>query len=251
MTADRQRFSFTFNLMNFRWVKYVVLLLFTVIGSKSFSQELGCWNSLNVNFHNGNKWNLSSEAQLRSLSFYKNYNYYEFKGIIGYKIISNLQTALVLGQYNTYSTGKTFQQPILAKEFRIALQLGLKNSLGKFDIDHRYRIEKRFYSTGAQGIRIRYRAGLSVPIDKNKRSTLSLSNEFLIAKNPGAKIFVDKNRINIGFTRKINNILSLQLGYLSQYDSRSVDEPGRNFFVYSVFLNLSKINLNKSNHVEN
>ena len=233
------------------WLKFVILLLFIASKTKSFSQELGCWNSLNVNLHNGNKWSLSSEAQLRSLSFYKNYNYYELKGIIGYKIISNLQTALVLGQYNTYSTGKTFQQPMLAKEFRVALQLGLKNSLGKYEIDHRYRIEKRFYSTGAQGIRIRYRVGLSVPIDKEKRSTLSLSNEFLIAKNPGAKIFYDKNRINIGFTRKINNILSLQLGYLSQYDSRSVDEPGKNFFVYSMFLNLSKINLNKSNHVEN
>jgi hypothetical protein len=233
------------------WVRSVVLIILTASKTKLFSQELGCWNSLNVNFYSGEKWSFSSEAQLRSLSFYKNFNYYEYKGIIGYKLIPNLQTSLVIGQYTTYSTGKTFQDPILAKEIRIALQLGLKNSLGKFEVDHRYRIEKRYYSTGAQGIRIRYRIGLSVPLDKKKLTSFSLSNEFLIAIRSGSAIIYDKNRINIAVTRKINKILSMQLGFLSQYDSKSVDEPGRNFLVCSMFLNLTKINLGKSNHVEN
>jgi hypothetical protein len=232
--------------------KYLIINLLLLVSLKGYSQSMGCWNSLNLNFYSGKKWSFSSEAQLRSLSFYKNYNYHEYKGIIGYKLIPGLQTSLVVGKYTTYSLGKNFQSPKLADEFRVALQLGLKNNLGKVEVDHRYRIEKRYYSTGAQGIRIRYRLGLSLPIDKEKLTSLSLSNEFLIAINSGSAIILyDKNRINFGITRKLSNILSMQVGYLSQYDSKSADEPGRNFLVYTLFLNLSKLNLSKSTHTEN
>lgn len=216
------------------------------------SQSLGCWNSFNLNFDNGKKWSFASEVQLRSLQFYKNYNYNEYKGIIGYKLIPNLQTSLVFGRYTTFGNGKTFQNPKLAEEFRLAIQLGLKNSFGNVQVDHRYRIEKRYYTSGAKGIRVRYRVGLTLPLDEKKLNNLILSNEFLIAVNSGNSILrYDKNRIYIGVARKINNTVSMQLGYLNQFDSKSADEPGNNFFVYSLSLNLSKLSLNKSHHPEN
>jgi hypothetical protein len=228
------------------------LFLILNLPLQSFSQSLGCWNSLNISFGDFKKWTFSSELQLRSLQFYKNYNYHEYKGVIGYKFIPNLQTSLVFGRYTTFGSGKTFQNPKLAEEFRVALQLGLKNSIGIVNIDHRYRIEKRYYTSGARGIRVRYRAGLSTPLDKKKLTTLSFSNEFLIAINSGSSIIrYDKNRINIGVTRKLSNIVSMQVGYLSQYDSKSADEPGNNFFVYSLFLNMSKLAVHKAHHSEN
>lgn len=238
--------------MCIKLLKFSVISIFFILPLKNFSQSLGCWNSFNLSYDNGKKWSFSSEAQLRSLDFYKNFNYQEYKGIVSYKLIPNLQTSLVLGRYTTYSSGKTFNTPKLAEEFRVALQLGLKNNFGKVQVDHRYRFEKRYYTSGARGIRVRYRLGLSLPLDEKKINTLSFSNEFLIAINSGSSIIrYDKNRINIGLTRKLNNTVSMQLGYLSQYDSKSADEPGNNFFVYSVFLNLSKLNLNKSHHSEN
>jgi hypothetical protein len=163
-----------------------------------------------------------------------------------------LQTSLVLGRYTTFSKGKTFQSPLLAEEFRVAVQLGLKNSIGKVQVDHRYRFEKRYYTNGNRGIRVRYRVGLSIPLDEKKLTTLSASNETLIAINSGSAIIrYDKNRINIGLTRKLTNTVSMQLGYLNQYDSKSADEPGNSFFVYSLFLNLSKVSIHKSQHAEN
>jgi hypothetical protein len=233
-------------------LKFLVLFMFIAIPSKHFGQALGCWNSFNINYDNGKKWSFASELQLRSLQFYKNYNYHEYKGIIGYKLIPNLQTSLVFGRYTTFGSGKTFQNPKLAEEFRLALQLGLKNTIGKFQVDHRYRFEKRYYTSGARGIRIRYRAGLSVPLDEKKRTSFSLSNEFLLAINAGSSIIrFDKNRINLGVTRKLSNMVSMQVGYLSQYDSKSADEPGNNFFVYSLFLNMSRLAINKPQHSEN
>jgi hypothetical protein len=233
-------------------LKLLVVLVFISLPIKDFGQALGCWNSLNISYDNGKKWSFSSEAQLRSLQFYKNYNYHEYKGIVGYKLIPSLQTSLVFGRYTTFGSGKTFQNPKLAEEFRLALQLGLKNTIGKFQIDHRYRFEKRYYTSGARGIRIRYRAGLSVPLDDKKLTSFSLSNEFLLAINAGSSIIrFDKNRINLGLTRKLSSMVSMQVGYLSQYDSKSADEPGNNFFVYSLFLNMSKFAVHKTHHSEN
>ena len=232
--------------------KKLILITLVVLPFNLCAQSLGCWNSFNLSFDNGKKWSFASEIQLRSLQFYKNYNYHEYKGIIGYKLIPNLQTSLVFGRYTTFGSGKTFQNPKLAEEFRVALQLGLKNTIGKFLVDHRYRFEKRYYTSGARGIRIRYRAGLSVPLDEKKLTSFSLSNEFLLAINAGSSIIrFDKNRINLGLTRKLSSMVSMQVGYLSQYDSKSADEPGNNFFVYSLFLNMSKLAVHKTHHSEN
>ena len=232
--------------------KKLILITLVVLPFNLCAQSLGCWNSFNLSFDNGKKWSFASEIQLRSLQFYKNYNYHEYKGIIGYKLIPNLQTSLVFGRYTTFGSGKTFQNPKLAEEFRVALQLGLKNTIGKFLVDHRYRFEKRYYTSGARGIRIRYRAGLSVPLDEKKLTSFSLSNEFLLAINAGSSIIrFDKNRINLGLTRKLSSMVSMQVGYLSQYDSKSADEPGNNFFVYSLFLNMSKLAVHRTHHSEN
>ena len=217
-----------------------------------FSQSLGCWNTLNLSYDNGKKWAFSSELQLRSLQFYKNYNYNEYKGIVTYKIMPNLQTSVVLGRYTTYGNGKTFQNPKLAEEFRAAIQVGLRNTLGKVQVDHRYRFEKRFYTSGNRASRIRYRVGLSVFLDKANKTTLGVSNEFLIAITERSKVIrYDKNRVSIGVTRKLNDMVSMQVGFLNQYDSKSLDEPGNNFFVYSLFLNLSKLNFHQHLHVDN
>ena len=238
--------------MFWRIIKSGLFVVLIANSSQLFAQSLGCWNTLNLSFDNGKKWSYAAEFQLRSLQFYKNYNYNEYKGIVNYKILPNLQTSMVIGRYTTFGQGKTFQNPKLAEEFRLAFQLGLKNSIGQVQVDHRYRFEKRYYTSGARGIRLRYRVGLSLPVDKKKLTNLNFSNEFLVAVKTGASLAkFDKNRLAFSVTQKLNNTVSMQLGYLSQYDSKSADEPGNNFFVYSVFLNLSKLNSNRLHHSDN
>lgn len=238
--------------MYFQRFKQTLLFLFIINPLSIFSQSLGCWNTLNLNYDNGKKWSFSTEFQLRSLQFYKNYNYNEYKGFVTYKIMPNLQASIVLGRYTTYGNGKTFQNPKLAEEFRAALQVGLRNTLGKVQVDHRYRFEKRFYTSGIRASRIRYRVGLSIPLDKTKKTSLGLSNEFLIAITQKSKVIrYDKNRVSIAVTRKLTDMVSMQVGYLNQYDSKSVDEPGNKFFVYSLFLNLSKLNFHQHLNADN
>lgn len=44
--------------------------------------DLGSWNILNLKYNVNDKWSVFGEAQLRSLKFYTNFHYYEYKRII-------------------------------------------------------------------------------------------------------------------------------------------------------------------------
>ncbi len=67
--------------------KFRYLLLLT--GFLGFSQnDIGSWNTTNFNFKINNKWQVFAESQLRSLKFYDDFHYYEFKGGATYKIKS-------------------------------------------------------------------------------------------------------------------------------------------------------------------
>ena len=77
-------------------LKLLVVLVFISLPIKHFGQALGCWNSLNISYDNGKKWSFSSEAQLRFLQFYKNYNYHEYKGIVGYKLIPIIRAQMTI-----------------------------------------------------------------------------------------------------------------------------------------------------------
>ena len=62
--------------------------------------ELGSWNILNLSYQLNEKWSFFGEAQLRSLKFYSDFHYYEYKGAVNYKIAKNDIVSFV-NFYNT------------------------------------------------------------------------------------------------------------------------------------------------------
>lgn len=58
---------------------------FSVIGAFTQNVDLGSWNVLNLKYNVNEKWSMFTEAQLRSLKFYNNFHYYEYKGGFNYK----------------------------------------------------------------------------------------------------------------------------------------------------------------------
>jgi len=133
------------------------------------SNDLGSWNILNIKYSLNNKWSAFGESQLRSLKFYDDFHYYEFKGGIDFKANSNLKLTLGAGSYQTYKEGGDFVLPKNNNELRIWPQLVLSQSLGKINIEQRYRTEFRFTSNGYRN-RFRYRLALSYPFGKEKES---------------------------------------------------------------------------------
>jgi len=202
------------------------------------SNDLGSWNILNVKYSINNKWSAFGESQLRSLKFYDDFHYYEFKGGIDFKANSNLKLTLGAGSYQTYKEGGDFVLPKNNNELRLWPQLVLSQSLGKINIEQRYRTEFRLTSNGYRN-RFRYRLALSYPFGKEKESfkpfQFGISNEIFFTDN---EPYFERNRLLVAFSYKPSKRTTIQIGYLKQFDYKINDETGRDFLQIGYYIEL-------------
>jgi hypothetical protein len=218
----------------------ILLIAFTSTRQAAFSQEknnLGSWNILNVTMKINPKWSVFSEGQIRSLSFYDEFHYYELKTGLTYKIKPNFSVTTGIGDYNTYSEGGNFELPIQNNEIRTWAQVNLKNPFDYIVFEHRYRAEQRFTSNGFRN-RFRYRLSTAIPLQGKKIEPktfyLSAWNEiFFTDKEP----FFERNRLFIGGGYEFSENLAIQTGYIYQFDYKINDETGRDFFNIALLYN--------------
>lgn len=212
-------------------MKKLVCILFLFVVCKSVAQDgLGSWNILNVTMKVNTKWSVFTEGQIRSLSFYDNFHYYEIKGGVNYKIKPNFSITTGIGDYNTYSLKGNFQTPMLNNEIRTWVQVNLKNPFDYIIFEHRYRAEQRFTTNGYRN-RFRYRLSAVIPLQGKKIEPrtfyLSAWNEIFFTDN---EPFFERNRLFIGGGYEFSESLAIQTGYIHQFDYKINDEIGRDFF---------------------
>lgn len=200
----------------------------------------GSWNILNLRYTHNDKISFFGEAQLRSLQFYNQFHYYEYKGGMNYKANKSITLTLGMGSYQTYREGGNFVKPKNNDEFRIWPQVNLHHSINRFTIEHRYRMELRWTSNGYRN-RFRYRAAVSYPFGKASAGfrpfQVSASNElFFSDREP----YFERNRAQLSLNYKPAKNTTLQLGYLHQFDYRINDETGRDFLVVGFFFELMR-----------
>ncbi len=226
----------------------ITAIMILVSINTAFTQnfDLGSWNILNLKYNYNEKWSVFGETQLRSLKFYNNFHYYEFKGGINYKVQKNVQLTLGAGSYQTYKEGGDFVLPKNNNEFRVWPQVVLFQSLGNLKIEQRYRAELRWTSNGYRN-RFRYRLGASYPFGKERNEykpyQISASNElFFTDKEP----YFERNRLLFAFNYKPSKTTTLQIGYLHQFDYKINDETGRDFLVVGFYYELFRKLTSKS-----
>jgi long-subunit fatty acid transport protein len=208
----------------------VVGLCFSVNTISAQNFDLGSWNILNIKYNHDDKWSFFGEAQLRSLKFYSNFHYFEYKGGINYKVLKNVRLTLGSGSYQTYKEGGDFVLPKNNDEFRLWPQVVLIQSIGRLKVEQRYRSEFRFTSNGYRN-RFRYRLGFSYAFGKERQDykpfQVSASNEiFFTNKEP----YFERNRFLLAFNYNSSKSTTIQIGYLHQFDYKINDETGRDFF---------------------
>jgi len=225
----------------------LTLFLFSFLNtlqSQNFQNQLGSWNIINVKLTVNNKWSLFLEPQLRSLSFYNQFHYFEIKGGATYNLNSNFALTAGIGSYNTYSEGGNFKIPLKQQEVRTFVQLVMRQRLEVINFEHRYRAEQRFTNNGYHN-RFRYRLNTVVPINNRKvvpnTFYAAVWNEIFFTNLPP---YFERNRFFIGGGYEVNEHLSFQSGYVHQFDYKINDETGRDFFQISILLNF---NLKKNN----
>lgn len=217
-------------------------------GTIAQTSDLGSWNILNLKHTHTDKLSFFGETQLRSLKFYNNYHYYEYKGGIDYKVHKNVKLTLGAGSYQTYKEGGNFVLPKNNDEFRIWPQVILFQSVGQLKIEQRYRAELRWTSNGYRN-RFRYRLGVSYPFGKERNEfkpyKISVSNElFFTDKEP----YFERNRLLFAFNYKASKSTTLQIGYLHQFDYKINDETGRDFLVVGFYYDIFRKIISKQDN---
>jgi hypothetical protein len=200
--------------------------------------ELGSWNILNLKYSINDKLSFFGESQLRSLKFYDNFHYYEYKAGVNYKIYDNFKLTLGAGSYQTFQEGGNFVTPKNNDEFRIWPQATLFQTIGTVKVEQRYRLEFRNTSKGFRN-RFRYRLGLSLPFGEEtsgyKPFLIGASNEIFFTDN---EPYFERNRMLYALNYKPTKATTIQVGYLHQFDYKINDEIGRDFLQLGFFIEL-------------
>jgi hypothetical protein len=224
---------------------FTLLVLLSLIQSKSYGQqsEIGNWFIYFGNQKINKRWNWWNEVQYRNYNFIGDLQSLVLRTGLGYNLTENNNNVL-LGYAFVYSTPyiagtneKTSQVVNTIYE-----QFITRQSFGRVFIQHRFRVEERFFPTEF-AMRFRYFLSFNVPINKEIIAPevvyLSAYNEiFLRAETP---VF-DQDRIYGAIGYAISNYLRLEIGLMGQ-----LFENGNRLQFQFVFMNNIPFTKNQTN----
>jgi hypothetical protein len=216
-----------------------VIVWHLLLGCSYFAQaQTGTWNVLSFKTSLNQKWGAFAEGQIRSLKFYDDFHYHEFKGGVSYAFDKNFSFAVATGKYDTYLSGGDFVTPKSSDEVRLFEQMTMSQTLTRVKFEHRYRAEQRFTKFGYRN-RFRYRFQMVIPINRNKVEPkswfINTSGEIFFRDTPQ---YFERLRAFVGTGYQFTTTHTLMIGYMHQFDYRLVDEIGKNFLYVSFLFDL-------------
>lgn len=161
------------------------------------------------------RWGGYIELQSRSNKFFNEFFYYETKGGISYDIANNYTALLGTGRYVTDENDLGLTPN---SEFRMWEQMTVNSFLDRVKFEHRYRAEQRWVN-GIYRNRFRYRLNMVIPLNNKKvvPGTFFIGIFDEVFFNNKAPHF-ERNRFSAGLGYQFDKSLSLQLGWLNQYN---------------------------------
>jgi hypothetical protein len=198
---------------------FAILLSTIGLAQNTGEDEWGAWYMYFGTNKISEKLSIHSEAQLRLYETTANFNQLLLRTGLNYHINPEAIVTLGYGYIATDGTFEEFPNEIDSKENRIFQQLILKNKVGEFLFEHRYRLEQRFIDFGETTDtqhRARYRLQVTLP----------LTNTFFV--NVYDEVFLNlqdeifgQNRLYAAIGVRITENSSLQLGYLKNHFNRA------------------------------
>ncbi|WP_080779668.1 DUF2490 domain-containing protein [Chryseobacterium phocaeense] len=200
--------------------KVFTKLLYTVLSLGSITalaqkNDLGAWYMYFGNNKISKKLNWHNEIQYRNFDAVGDLEQLLIRTGIGYDLSENNNNVLL-------GYGFILSQPYVNGEkkenieHRIFQQFITKQKFGRFNLQHRYRLEERFLQDDFR-MRFRYMIGLNIPITNKemlpKSLYASVYNEiFLHFDSP---VF-DRNRVYGALGYVINKNMRIEAGYMNQ-----------------------------------
>jgi hypothetical protein len=233
----------------------ISFILFFFISTQSilFGQQKDVVNSNQQWFQYYNqtklsdKWTLLVDGGFRWKEGFQESSQFIVRAAMGYSLTSNIQISSGLAHLGFYSSDK-----ISKVEFRPYQEITVKNKFNKIDLNHRYRVEERFFKSVDNGViqspntfnfRFRYSLMLSIPLFQlskekpEKVFILNIGDEIFV--NAGSDIVdnvFDQNRFIISPTFKLSDQLSISSTWNSQFASTST--PSRYTYTNVIWLQI-------------
>ena len=166
------------------------------------------------------RWGGFAEVQARTNGVLHDYFYNELKAGGSYDIDPNFTVFVAGGRYSTADYRDLDAGP-LNVEKRLWEQLTLTQYSHRLKIEHRYRVEQRWFTfrDGSTEFRQRFRYRLNgfLPLNSKKieAGTVFLSAYDEIFLNPKGPVF-ERNRLYGGVGYQFNQHLVVQVGYVNQ-----------------------------------
>ena len=203
-----------------RYLIWALLLFSLFANSQNSNNNVGSWAILFNQTKLRNNWSLHNEIQYRSYSLSPNTEQILLRVGVNFHLSKNAIITAGYGWITNYKDDGGIIKNQLVDEQRLWQQISLKDSYGRFFIEHRYRIEQRWIDNKINPEyknRIRYLLRLSIPFN-NKQ--ISKNTVFFTAYN---ELFVnltnqpfDRNRLYGALGFQFNDFTNLQIGYLAQ-----------------------------------
>lgn len=215
---------------------FLFLLLFFLQKVDAQNTPLGSFTTLNAEYHFDSTWSVFADPEVRALSIYNRFYYYELKGGVTYTLNKYIAFSLGGGSYNTYRGGTEFENYHTRKDFRIWEQIKIKQPLSFLIIDHRVRIEEVLNKTF--DINARYRLQAKIPLNNKKLSAktfyTSVYDEVFFSS---IIIHFSRNRVYGGFGYIFSKTTTLEGGWVLQSDYSNIFTRNKNYLYTSLGFN--------------
>lgn len=212
--------------------KFLVVALFListlVMSQDNGDDKLGSWHMYFGTNKVSDKLSIHTEAQLRYFENGKNFNQILLRTGLNYHINPNAIATIGYGHITTDGTFEDFDNEVDAIEHRIFEQFILKNTVGSFKFEHRYRLEQRFIHKGDKADvnyskinehRARYRLQVTLPL--TDIFFLNFYDEIFL--NLQSNVY-GQNRLYAALGINVTDNLSVQAGYLkNHFPTRNYD----------------------------
>ena len=200
------------------FIGFILLIITPVLNAQVTGEdEWGAWymyfgtNKISENL------SIHTEAQFRFYETTGNFNQLLLRTGLNYHFKPNAIATLGYGYIGTDVTYLEFPNETDLKEHRIFQQFILKNKVGEFLFEHRYRLEQRFLDFGDATDtqhRARYRLQLTLPL--TDIFFLNFYDEVFL--NLQDSVF-GQNRLYAALGAHVTHNSSVQIGYLKNHFS--------------------------------
>lgn len=192
-----------------------ILFFYSSYAQISAENKLGTWYDLGINHRISEKSSIDTYTEIWLYEAANNFNFFLLKLAYNYHFNPKFKGTLFLG-YSDFDGNINISAPH-TYESRITEQITFKHKLSKVPLDHRFRVEHRFFrkfNAKPKAARIRYRLGLKFNLSKTL--FVRFHNEVLLTPKFSSTA---ENRFYTGLGINISKSNSIHFGYMNRNTS--------------------------------